>query len=162
MWLDSILAPTLITSVEVCTIRRINTIYSLFSYLIHQQQYKFFFVVSSINHRRSHLSCKIWSFLLFIRAYFPTRLWWLLLFYLTCKKQKQISNTTVSPIFLWEELPKDIMESIIQKLDLSDTIRLKSGCKYWRSLLLENKICEYPLLILPHHRKSPTVTYLCL
>ncbi|KAK2663078.1 hypothetical protein Ddye_001652 [Dipteronia dyeriana] len=67
---------------------------------------------------------------------------------------------------LWDELlPTDILESIMERLNLSDCVRLSVVCKSWRSsasLHLNKKIiynspCSW--LLLPHHQTG-TAKYL--
>ncbi|KAK9287359.1 hypothetical protein L1049_015776 [Liquidambar formosana] len=53
----------------------------------------------------------------------------------------------------WHELPKDIMEIIIQRLNSTDRVRLSIVCKSWRPLVMQKDIPaapQIPWLLLPH------------
>ncbi|KAB1223260.1 hypothetical protein CJ030_MR2G002425 [Morella rubra] len=52
----------------------------------------------------------------------------------------------------WHELPHDLMEIILQRLNQVDRRRLSCVCKSWRSHVMQTKdrIAEFPWLLLPH------------
>ncbi|KAK3184805.1 hypothetical protein Dsin_032091 [Dipteronia sinensis] len=75
------------------------------------------------------------------------------------KKKKKMNKDDDHSRRLWDELlPTDILESIMERLNLANCVRLSVVCKSWRSsafLHLNEKIISTPpcsWLLLPHHQ----------
>ncbi|KAK9287477.1 hypothetical protein L1049_015898 [Liquidambar formosana] len=74
-----------------------------------------------------------------------------LLLYKSCNEKRKIDKQTVDGF--WHEVPRDIMDLIKRRLNLTDCIRSSIVCKSWRSLLMQKDVRpapQLPWLLLPH------------
>ncbi|XVE48735.1 hypothetical protein DITRI_Ditri01bG0025900 [Diplodiscus trichospermus] len=62
----------------------------------------------------------------------------------------------------WEDVPREIKEDILERLSLSDRIRMSIVCKYWGAIALQKHIritSQIPWLTIPHSSNSTELSF---